>query len=171
MGLGFGGGFESAVNPLAGRRGGFGGSSSGGGFLGLGNINPLVGAGLLGFGGDLLGGLAGLIGGGGQRRRQRDIFNQLGGLSSQLGAFQGRLDPRELHAQSVVASQPLIERFGRQLDERFGFDQGRAGGELSRLFSEQFGALMPRLQRQSAQFDFNALLNAARIKAQQGQFV
>lgn len=162
--------FGRFQGTLSGGGGGSGIGSSLFGSLAASGGNPLLATGLFA-GGQLFGGLAGLIGGAGQRRRQRGIFNDLGNFSSQLDNFQGRLNPQNLFSQSLAASRPEFNRVGRQLDERFGFDSGRAGGELSRLLSEHLGSLMPQLQRQSAEFDFLTKLKAAGVKAQQGQFV
>ena len=132
---------------------------------------------LAGLGGPLGAGLSAasslfsFLGGGGQRSRQRSIYNSLGNYASQVGGMRGRLNPTNLYAQTVAGFQPQQRRFDEQMSRRFGFDSGQAGGYLARLLSEKFGALRPELEQQSAGFDLKALLEAANIKAQQGQFI
>lgn len=124
------------------------------------------------FGGvsSLFSGLAGLIGGAGQRRRRRGIFDELGGFSSQFSGLQGRLNPQDLLAKSVVGMRPELERLGRQFDERFGFDTGKSAGFLSELFADKFAGLLPGLEQQSAFFDLEAINRARLTKGQQGGF-
>ena len=144
-----------------------GGSSGGQGIfdLFLESQGGPVGAGLGAFGQ-----LMSYFAGAGQRRRQRNIFDELGGFSSQLSGLQGRLNPTDLFAKSIVAFRPERKRLGRQLDERFGFDAGRAGGLLAQLESDRLAALLPQLTQFSEMFNLQSLQSAARVKAQQGQF-
>jgi hypothetical protein len=154
-----------AQNPIGGGSGlGTGGGSALGTLLaGLGG--PL-GAGL-----SAASSLFSFLGGGGQRSRQKSIYNSLGSYASQVGGMRGRLNPTNLYAQTVAGFQPQQRRFDQEMSRRFGFDSGQAGGFLARLLSEKFGALRPELEQQSAGFDLKALVEAANIKAQQGQYI
>lgn len=132
---------------------------------------------LAGLGGPLGAGLGaasslfGFLGGGGQRARKKETYNSLGKYSSQVAGMRGRLNPTNLYAQTVAGFEPQRKQFDQEASRRYGFDSGQAGGFLAKLLSQKFGALRPELEQQSAGFDLNALLQAANIKAQQGQYI
>ena len=157
--------FGSAGNPTQ-----FGAGGSGG----LGFLQKLGG---LPMGLNLGGQLLKFLGGAGARGRKRGIFKELGNLAN-IG--QGQLgkeifNVEDIFAQTRAGAEPDIQRFGRESDERFGFDQGRSGGEFLRMLADFTGKLRPKLATQEAlarsRRDTSLLSTIGNLRQAQGAFV
>lgn len=134
-----------------------------------------------GFGGPVGAGLAiggrvfDFFGGAGKRAREQNrnrgqIFNELGDFSGQAAGQAGRLDPQTLTDQTIAGLEPRIQEFDRLMQERFGFDAGRAGQVLKNKIAELIFGIRPDLEFGAANFDLNAITSGAQIKANQGAF-
>jgi hypothetical protein len=110
------------------------------------------------------------LGGGGQRKRKKEIYGDLGKFSSQVGGLKGRLNATDLYAKTVAGYAPQIRQFDEQMSRRYGFDSGVAGKYLAQKLTEFLGRLRPELEETSAGYDLNALTSAANIKSAQGQY-
>ena len=105
---------------------------------------PLVGAAMLQGGAGILGGLASYFGGSGQRKRQKQLYNQGQGM---LG--QDAFDPSEIGQFAFRGMQPQFNALSGRLNQQFGLDSGTAQGEMANsLLSTQYG-LFADLQKQN----------------------
>ena len=116
------------------------------------------------------------FGGANKRAREQDknrkgIFRDLGGFSSDIAGEVGRLNPADLTAKSIAGLQPRIEEFDRLMQERYGFDAGRAGGVLKQKIAELRFGIRPQMEFGAARFDLDARSRAANVKANQGSFI
>lgn len=130
-------------------RGGGGGGWGDLGFAGLTAVNPL-----LGIGAKLGGGLIGLMGGKGQREKDRS------GLFDFLSSLRGKqaIDPRSAQQfipqieQSLI---PFLNRKSRSASRKVGLGSGVGIGEILRGAQGQFGSqlldIMREIQRINAQ--------------------
>lgn len=124
-----------------------------------------------GAGASVLSKIVSYLAGGGTRKRKKDIYNSLGQIAGQFGSQVGRLNPADLTARAQVGARPQIREFGRELDERYGFDQGRAGGEFTNRISDILARLYPQFAQTSANFDLDALARKAAVTQARGQYI
>lgn len=102
----------------------------------------------LGVGSKLLSFLGGL----GTGKKKKQLFKDVGALISQAMSQKGKpiYDVDDIFAKARVGAQPDIERTGRDLDARFGFDQGRAGKEFTKFLSQFLGGTRSNLETNEA---------------------
>ena len=115
--------------------------------------------------------IAAFFAGSGTRKRKKEIYTSLGQLAGQVGSMRGKLNPTNLTAIARAGAEPDIRKFGGELDKRYGFDSGKAGGEFSRSISEFLAKMYPEFAAQSANFDLETLIKQAQLKQAQGQYI
>ena len=142
-------GSGAGADPLMALLGQLGKSNKG--LFGLGDVAT---SGLLGFGGSLLGGLAGLVKGPSQAQKSaREVFNL---AQNRMG--QSVIDPDQYLADFMRMMGPRWNAEASAMDRRLGLDSGIAQGELAR--SRQSGI---------SQFMLNAKKEADILKMQRDQ--
>ena len=98
-------------------------------------VNPLIGASLLQGGGGILGGLADLIGGGAQRKRSKQLFQQGQSLFGQEP-----FDPQQVSQFAFRGALPQLRGLGGRVNRQLGLDAGVGQGEmLKNIFEAQQG--------------------------------
>ena len=171
QGIGFqGGNFGMGAFQQSGGGGGFGGAFGGiGSSLALSGGNPLLAAGLFA-GGQLLGGLGGLIGGPSRSQKaNRSLF----------GRFQGQLNappPDFLNINKVFGDlrlglRPQIEAQAQGLSKSLGITSPLAKAGLAQSTISSFAQIRGQLQQQLAQLQLQDMLSLRRSAVQTAQFV
>lgn len=93
------------------------------------------------------------LSGRGARKKKKGLFKDVGALIEEALSQKGKpiFNVEDIFAKTVAGAEPSFKRKGREFDERFGFDQGRAGGEFSRLLAEFLGSQRTGLETREAE--------------------
>ena len=121
----------------------------------------------IGAGMDILGGVAGWLGGRGRRKRAEgqlnESYDQLGsGIGQRTGFRAG--DAMGMYMNSLG---PSARRFGAQAEKRFGMNQGRGANAFMGQLVDATKGMAPGLYTQGKQFEQGDLDRDAQIRQAQ----